>query len=249
MCGIVGCLDLTHELGEDELAREVITMRDQMVFRGPDDAGIWIDPAAGVAFGHRRLSIVDLSHAGHQPMVSHNEDWVLTYNGEIYNAEHIRPLLLERNWRGTSDSEVLLEAFVQWGIEPTLSKVDGMFAFALWNRSTRRLVLGRDRFGEKPLYYGRVGKRFVFASQPRSLEVATGFTGQLDQDAIAAYLRYGYVPSPRSVWAGISKLPPGHWLELDPVIGAAPRIHRYYDPVSEARSAMGTPAGGIAASR
>lgn len=215
MCGIAGFITLG--LTADEAGRRVRAMTDRIAHRGPDADGHWLDAASGVALGHRRLSIVDLSPAGAQPMLSHDGRYVIVYNGEVYNHHDLRRELdaeALRSWRGHSDTEVLLEAVSSWGLEATLRRADGMFAFALYDLRDKVLHLARDRFGEKPLYYGRVGDALVFASELKALRTFPGFKAGIDRDALAEYLRYGYVPAPRSIHVGISKLPAGSVLSL-----------------------------------
>jgi asparagine synthase (glutamine-hydrolysing) len=203
-------------------------MASTLAHRGPDDAGVWVDEAAGIALGHRRLSILDLSPEGHQPMVSACGRYVICFNGEIYNHRELRQGLgEERPWRGHSDTEVLLEALVCWGIERTLARVNGMFAFALWSRRERTLYLARDRLGEKPLYYGESGGHFLFASELKSLRAHPAWNGRVDREALTLFMRFGYVPAPFSIFAGIKKLEPGCWLSLK--AGSKPaRIQRYW---------------------
>jgi asparagine synthase (glutamine-hydrolysing) len=180
--------------------------------RGPDDAGTWFDAGAGLAFGHRRLSILDLSPEGHQPMVSHHGRWVLAFNGEIYNFAELRRSLEASGvrFRGHSDTEVLVEGIARWGVVPTLQKCAGMFALAAWDREARTLHLARDRFGEKPLYYGRAGRTLLFGSELKALRAHPSWRGEIDRDALALYFRYNCVPAPRSIYVGVSKLLPGH---------------------------------------
>jgi asparagine synthase (glutamine-hydrolysing) len=162
--------------------------------------------------GHRRLSIVDLSAAGAQPMVSSCGRCVISYNGEIYNAADLRPELEAkgRRFKGHSDTEVLVEAIAEWGLRESVERLIGMFAFAVWDRSTRRLSLVRDRLGIKPLYYGRENGRFIFASELKAFEALPGWRPKLNQDALAAYMRLAYVPSPHAIYRDINKLEPGH---------------------------------------
>lgn len=201
--------------GKEALAREMI---GTLKHRGPDDAGYWGEP--GVALAHARLSIVDLSPAGHQPMQSACGSFVIAFNGEIYNHLDLRAELEAHSmapaWRGHSDTETLLAAVSAWGLEATLKKAVGMFALALWDRQCRELFLARDRIGEKPLYYGFVGQRLVFASELKPFRLVPGFSGEIDRDALAGYLRYNYVPAPSSIYAGIAKLPPGTSLRIPP---------------------------------
>ena len=211
MCGIAGLLDIKRRFGPDELRTTASHMADTLRHRGPDDRGVWIDAEAGVALGHTRLAIIDLSPAGAQPMVSSCGRFVLSYNGEIYNAQELRPELerLGRRFRGHSDTEVMVEGFAAWGVQLTVERLIGMFAFAAWDRTTRTLTLGRDRLGIKPLYWGQVEGSLVFASELKALRAVHGWLGELDRDALAAFLRYGYVPTPMSIYRGINKLLPG----------------------------------------
>jgi len=188
-------------------------MRDAVSHRGPDDEGEWVDLSAGVALGHRRLSIVDLSAAGHQPMMSASGRFVLAFNGEIYNHLELRGSLAD-SWRGHSDTETLLAGIESWGLEATLRKAIGMFALAVWDRSTRTLSLARDRMGEKPLYYGRQGRSFLFGSELKALREHPEFRAEIDRVALAGYVRSGYVHAPRSIYEGVAKLPPGTILTI-----------------------------------
>lgn len=218
MCGIAGVLtgpgrSLTGAAPGDLARAMAVPLRH----RGPDGAGVWADPERGVALSHRRLAIVGLGAEGDQPMVSADGRWVLTYNGEIYNAPEVgRRLEAEgARFRGTSDTEVLVEALARWGRDQALRTVSGMFAFAAWDRRERRLLLARDRMGEKPLAYGRVGRRFVFASELRALEVVPDFPQDPDPQALALFLRFKYVPAPWTVFPGIAKLAAGTSVEVD----------------------------------
>lgn len=214
MCGLTG---YWGSQPATDLKCAVLAMADAIVHRGPDDAGAWADESAGLALGHRRLSIVDLSAAGHQPMHSASGRWVIAFNGEIYNHMALRDALqadkVAPAWRGHSDTETLLAAFECWGVEATLQRCVGMFAIALWDRQTRTLTLARDRFGEKPLYYGWVGqggqRAFVFGSELKALKAYPGFDAPVCRQALAQYLRFMYVPAPRSIYQGIYKLEPG----------------------------------------
>ncbi len=215
MCGLVGFLGgaFQHDAGCALLRK----MSDQMLHRGPDDGGTWFDKDMQLGLGHRRLSIVDLSKAGHQPMLSGSGRYVLVLNGEIYNHYELRKQLEAEYsvaFRGHSDTETLLASFDTWGIEATLQQSVGMFAFALWDKKERALVLGRDRLGEKPLFYGWQGNSFLFASSLKSLQVHPAFLGRVNRDALTLLMRHSTVPAPHSIWAGINKLPPGHLLKL-----------------------------------
>lgn len=214
MCGLAGFLDPSARVSRDEFGGVVKRMADTLVHRGPDDGGTWVDAAAGIALGHRRLSIVDLSQEGHQPMASASGRYRIAFNGEIYNHADLRAELaaLGFAFRGHSDTEVMLAAFEAWGIEPALRRFIGMFAFALWDGAERRLYLARDRLGEKPLYYGSFGRAFVFASELKALRAHPDWHAEIDRDALTLYLRHSYIPAPYSIYKGIRKLAPGHLL-------------------------------------
>lgn len=222
MCGIVGFL--SKNLGADSV-ENVLRMACAIAHRGPDDFGEWVDVEAGVAFGHRRLSILDLSPSGHQPMISSSGRYVIVFNGEIYNHLELRTRLnshaLAGNnlassiaWRGHSDTETLLACFESWDIEFTVKQTVGMFAFAVWDKQNQTLTLGRDRFGEKPLYYGWQGSVFLFGSELKALKSHPAFLGEIDRGALALFVRHNYVPSPYSIYCGISKLVPGSLLTV-----------------------------------
>lgn len=214
MCGITGFLGTPHRQGTIEIAKK---MANAIVQRGPDSVGTWSDEPSGLALGHRRLAILDLSAVGHQPMYSPSSRWVIAFNGEIYNHMDLRAHLsaagFAQDWRGHSDTETLLAAIEHWGIEATLQRCVGMFAFALWNRETRVLTLARDRLGEKPLYYGWVGsgegRAFVFGSELKALKAYPGFDNSVCREALAQYLGSVYISAPRSIYQGIYKLGPG----------------------------------------
>jgi len=216
MCGITGIL--SSKLARD-LDVVVRAMADRLVHRGPDDGGAWTEAEAGIALGHRRLSILDLSPAGHQPMVSACGRYVIAFNGEIYNHLALREMLqgasdTPHNWRGHSDTETLLAGFAQWGVEETLRRSVGMFAIALWDRRERVLTLARDRVGEKPLYYGWQGSTFLFGSELKALKAHPEFHAAVDRGALSLLVRHNYIPAPYSIYEGISKLPAGTWLQV-----------------------------------
>ena len=215
MCGITGFINHSRNQDAAALAARAKAMADVLTYRGPDEGDVWVEPSAGVAFGHRRLAIVDLSPAGHQPMASADGRFVIAYNGEIYNARDVAADLPGRNWRGHSDTEVLIEACAAWGVEKATQRFIGMFAFALWDKAERKLYLVRDRLGIKPLYYGRQDNVFLFTSELKALRAHPAFKPRISPEAVAAYLRLGYVPAPLSIFEGISKLPPGHILTID----------------------------------
>ena len=217
MCGIAGFWDQRAVLGNDARAAQLRRMTDALRHRGPDDQGAWIDPQAGVALGQRRLSIIDLSPAGHQPMPSADRRLWIVFNGEIYNYQELRKLLESDgigNWRGHSDTEVLLAAIGRWGLHGALERVVGMFAFALWDAQQRTLSLVRDRLGEKPLYYGWCRGALLFGSELKALRCFDGFDARLDAAAIADYLRHACIAAPRSIYASVLKLPPAHVVEI-----------------------------------
>lgn len=222
MCGVAGFLDLGRGTGSQELEALGSAMAARLNHRGPDGRGVWLDPEAGIVLGHTRLSIVDLSAAGAQPMMSSCGSCIISYNGEIYNSGELRPELEARGrtFKGHSDTEVLVEACAEWGVRRTVERLIGMFAFALWDRRGRTLSLVRDRLGIKPLYYGTVDRRFAFASELKAFEVLPGWHPEIDRDALAAFMRFAYVPAPGSIFRGIGKLEPGHIA----VVGADGRV-------------------------
>lgn len=215
MCGIAGFLGFTHL---NQPAQILERMTAALQHRGPDAQGLWLNPDAQIALGHRRLAIVDLSTAGQQPMNSACGRYICIFNGEIYNHLALRKELalsgFNPNWRGHSDTETLLACFAQWGIEPTLQKTVGMFAIALWDKHERSLTLIRDRMGEKPLYYGWIGTQFAFASELKALRQLPAFKAEIDRNVLASYLQCAYIASPSSIYQGIYKLDAGCLLEL-----------------------------------
>jgi asparagine synthase (glutamine-hydrolysing) len=211
MCGIAGILDFSGLSGwEDSIGR----MTETLVHRGPDDHGVWIDQRANIALGHRRLSIIDLSPEGRQPMVSHSGRYVMVFNGEIYNYRDLRADLPDSPFRGSSDTEVMLAAFDRWGIGASLARFNGMFAFAVWDRQDRMLTLARDRAGEKPLYYCWTGGSFLFGSELKALRAHPAFTGQISRDSLALFMRHSYVPAPYTIYQNVWKLPPATTLTV-----------------------------------
>lgn len=212
MCGVTGFWQPSDfSAGTARAIAE--KMADCIAHRGPDDAGVWIDESAGIALAHRRLSILDLSPAGHQPMISSSGRYVIVLNGEIYNHLDIRRELIE-NWRGHSDTETLLAGFEAWGIEKMLKRTVGMFAIALWDCKEKTLTLARDRIGEKPLYYGFQKSTFIFGSELKAFRAHPDFIGEIDRDVLCLYLRHCYIPAPYSIYKGISKLLPGHYMQF-----------------------------------
>lgn len=272
MCGLVGFLGgLADSEGNDQLLRR---MADTLILRGPDDGGYWSDVPQRINLGHRRLAIVDLSPAGHQPMVSVQGRYVMAFNGEIYNHLDLRRelkaaglLRYARNddadviseslegrsnpvaWRGHSDTETLLAGIEAWGLEATLKKSIGMFAIALWDRETNTLTLARDRMGEKPLYYGWQGsgeqRVFLFGSELKALKAHTAFSAEIDRGALCLLLRHNYIPAPYSIYQGIAKLEPGCLLSVS-LSQPKPLIHKYWDMVEVARTGIAQPFSGTA---
>lgn len=220
MCGLTGFWNL-HQQDITKVTRIAEAMAGQLSHRGPDGHGVWV--AEGLALAHRRLAILDLSEAGHQPMISACGRYIIVLNGEIYNHPDLRAELeiegVAAEWRGHSDTETLLAGIAHWGLEATLKRATGMFALALWDRKARCLYLARDRFGEKPLYYGWAGQTFVFGSELKALRVHPDFAAKVCREALAQYLRFTYIPAPRSIYRGIFKLEPGCILAID---GAPP---------------------------
>lgn len=253
MCGVVGILN--HRASEPgHLVSEMI---GAIYYRGPDDSGVWCDERAGLGLGHARLSILDLSPEGHQPMVSSSERYVLSYNGEVYNFAELRSELevAGAKFRGHSDTEVMLAAFEKWGIESAVQRFVGMFAFALWDRERRTLSLVRDRVGIKPLYFGWAGKTFLFGSELKALRAYKGFRPEIDREALTSFMRVGYVPSPLSIYKHVYKLSAGCVLtvgakELDAAEGFSPdpdSLHatwkpmRYWSAKESAEAGCATP--------
>lgn len=211
MCGLSGVL------GEftDAMSMKMATA---LAHRGPDATGTWADRSAGILLVHRRLSILDISDAGQQPMHSHCGRYVIAYNGEIYNHLALRQELQAEGasptWVSHSDTETLIACLARWGVERTLNRLVGMFAFALWDKQARALTLARDRMGEKPLYWGRQNGALLFGSELKALKVHPYFSGEIDRDALAIFLRHNYIPSPHSIYRGIHKLPPGCYVQV-----------------------------------
>ena len=244
MCGIAGFFDPGRRLDPARYDAVAGAMADRLAHRGPDDRGVWSDGEAGIALGFRRLAIIDLSSAGHQPMLSPDGNLVMVFNGEIYNHRALRAEL-PGPWRGHSDSEVLLAAVARWGFAAALERLEGMFAIALWDRRARCLYLARDRFGEKPLYWGWSGSVLLFASELKALARHPLWRGTLDRGALGLYLAQSYVPAPWSAYAGIGKLAPGSFVAIASEAEAAPRV--YWSAVERAAAAAAQPfRGGLA---
>ena len=240
MCGITGFWQRPGA-DADTLGSDVRRMALTLQHRGPDDEGVWVDAAAGVALGFRRLSIIDLSPAGHQPMTSAEQRYTIVFNGEIYNYLDLKADLesLGHVFRGGSDTEVMLAGFSRWGIERTLARMTGMFGLAVWDAEARTLTLARDRVGKKPVYYGRTNGAWLFASELKALLAYPGFRPEIDREALREYFRYSYVPAPRSIYQGVHKLPPGHFVTLTPDRDAAPAA--YWDAAAVAQQGRRDP--------
>jgi asparagine synthase (glutamine-hydrolysing) len=217
MCGLTGFWDLKHTIDVSSYAEIAKAMAMQIKDRGPDSEGVWCDDKAGLAFGHRRLAIVDLSPAGHQPMLSHSQRSVISYNGEIFNTAELRNELIAQghSFRGLSDTEVILEACEAWGIEEAVKRFIGMFVFAIWDRQEKVLSLVRDRMGIKPLYWGFHQSVLLFGSQLKSFKPHPAWQPEINLEAASAFLRYSYVPAPLSIFKDIHKLQPGSILKID----------------------------------
>jgi asparagine synthase (glutamine-hydrolysing) len=217
MCGLTGFFDLDARLPEAEARARVAAMTETIRHRGPDGGDVWVDADAGIALGHRRLAIVDLSAAGHQPMASSCGRFVVAYNGEVYNADALRPELeaAGRSFRGHSDTEVIVEGCAVWGIRATIDRLIGMFAIAIWDRRERRLTLVRDRLGIKPLYWARFGNVFAFGSELKALRALPGWTPEIDRGAVASYMRHTWIPAPATIYRGVFKLEAGRSLSIE----------------------------------
>ncbi|MCK4829367.1 asparagine synthase (glutamine-hydrolyzing), partial [bacterium] len=228
MCGFAGYFSKTTEVSESICHK----MIDSLRHRGPDDSGVWVDSASGIALGHRRLSIQDLSPLGYQPMHSASGRYVVAFNGEIYNFKTLKQQLerLDYYFTGHSDTEVLLAAVDVWGLEKALSSFVGMFAFSLWDRRERILTLARDRIGEKPLYYGWQGKAFLFGSELKALRMHQDWVGSINRAALALQMRHSYIPAPHSIYQGIQKLSPGTFIQISHDIsqGVTPEPYSYW---------------------
>lgn len=250
MCGFSGFLGgVTFE--EFKCKHILSEMTKLISHRGPDSDGEWIDLSAKIALGHRRLSILDLSPAGDQPMTSKSGKYVIVYNGEIYNhlalREELSSIEVMPHWSGHSDTETLLACFETWGIENTIMRCNGMFSFAVWCAEDKTLYLGRDRLGEKPLYFGwqdREGSRsFLFGSELKVFKPHPNFLGDIDRDALCLMMRYGYIPAPHSIYKGIHKLPPGNLLKVS-LHDPEPKIWPYWSATEVAINGVRNPFSG-----
>ncbi|OED46548.1 asparagine synthase (glutamine-hydrolyzing), partial [Rhodobacteraceae bacterium (ex Bugula neritina AB1)] len=242
MCGIAGIYG-QGRLSAEQIKSALKSMTDRMILRGPDGDGHW--QADQIGFGHRRLAVIDLSEAGDQPMHSHDGRWSMVYNGELYNTEALRSQIDQQRgplaWRGHADSEVMLEAIALFGPEEALRRADGMFALAAFDHKEQSLTLARDAFGEKPLYYGLVNGALGFASQPGAFRDLPGFDASFDQTALTQYFKLSYIPAPRSIYRGVHKLPPAHFmtLALEDLDKGLPDPQPFWSPRRAALAARG----------
>jgi len=234
MCGLTGFWQPEGGF-EPEMRALVRRMADTLVHRGPDDDGVWVEARDGVAFGFRRLAVIDVTPTGHQPMVSANGRYVIVFNGEIYNHRELRAELLRHGieFRGASDTEVILESLSFWGVEGTVPRLWGMFAMAIWDRHEKTLIFARDRLGKKPLYYTDAAGTVVFGSELKALRAHPLFKRDIDRSALAAYLRFGYVPAPLSIYQNVKKLLPGTYAVIRE--NASAEMHTYWSAEKVAR--------------
>lgn len=242
MCGVSGLLDFRQGQRTEEIISTVERMTETLRHRGPDGSGRWVDAPAGIALGHRRLAVIDLSAHGRQPMVSVDGRYVLSYNGEIYNFRELRRDLESVGHRfvGHSDTEVVLAAIARWGLQRALRCFNGMFALALWDRRDRRLHLARDRLGEKPMYYGWAGSTFIFGSELKALRAHPAFPARIDRHAVALYVQHSCVPGPHCIYEDASKLPPGTTLtvSLSGGAGCTPAPVPYWSALTAAEAGI-----------
>jgi len=249
MCGFTGFLQRVRTGGHNELADLAARMADRIHHRGPDSSGAWVHPERPLAFGHKRLAIIDLTAAGDQPMRSASGRYVIAYNGEIYNHLDIRAEIEAAGgapaWRGHSDTETLLAAIELWGLKGALERSVGMFAFGLWDEREKELSLARDRLGEKPLYYGWQGRgssaAFLFGSELKALAAHPAFEGEISRDVLSLYVRHCYVPGPFTIYRGISKLMPGCFLVMS-AEGGEPHVEAYWSGRAAAEAGAADPA-------
>ena len=251
MCGLSGYFGGVSGLDSVAVDNLLAKMAEAIKHRGPNSAGYWSDIKHGIGLAHSRLAVVDISPAGKQPMFSPSGRYVIAFNGEIYNHLDLRASLKNAGtgvsasvmWRGHSDTETLLAGFDSWGIRGTIERCVGMFAFALWDQKERVLTLGRDRLGEKPLYYGWQGASFIFGSELKALKVHPSFQAEIDRDALCLFMRHNYVPAPYSIYQGIYKLPPGHLLTVS-AERPEPLVESYWSLSDVAESGCRSPLGG-----
>ena len=245
MCGINGVLNFSNQIKPNEQFSILAEMNKSLGHRGPDDSGIWQNDN-GLALGHTRLSIIDLSTQGHQPMHSDCGRYTIVFNGEIYNYLLLKKELKQYNYHGYSDTEVILAAFSEWGIEESLRRFNGMFAIAVWDQKLETLTLARDKVGKKPLYYGGIGEYFVFTSELKTLKNIPGFQAEIDRQTLVLFLRYNYIPTPYSIYKGIFKLQAGTSMSLNQsnlqsTLDFEPYIKPYWSALSTAHEQFSKP--------
>ena len=230
MCGIAGFLSI-RVVNANAMGGLLEGMATRLAHRGPDDRGVWYDASAGIGLAHRRLAVVDLSPAGHQPMASARGRFHMVFNGEIYNHPALRKALAKAGadpvWRGHSDTETMLAGFEAWGVKETVERMIGMFAFAVWDSEARTLTLGRDRLGEKPLYYGWQGETFFFGSELKAMKAHPAFKAEVDRNVLALLMRHNCIPSPYAIYQGVAKLLPGSLLTVS-LTQLEPRVESYW---------------------
>ncbi|RPI29135.1 MAG: asparagine synthase (glutamine-hydrolyzing), partial [Chloroflexota bacterium] len=248
MCGITGFWK-NEGASELELVEQVRQMSCALIHRGPDASGEWADEAAGIAMGSRRLAIIDVSPAGHQPMVSANGRYVLSYNGEVYNHVELCSELKAAgvSFRGHSDTEVILEAINAWGLQAAVKRFVGMFAYALWERQTRRLSLVRDRLGIKPMYYGWMGSTLMYGSELKALRTHPDFVPEVDRTSLTLFMRYSVVPAPYSIYTGIRQLEPGVIATFHSPHEREPHVEKFWSMEDVAREGQANPFNGTEA--
>ena len=228
MCGIAGFIKFSNNLSSNNLARHSVLMADTLEKRGPDKSGFWIDTSSGIALSHRRLSIIDLSNNASQPMISSDKRYVLVYNGEIYNFKNLKNSLKKKiKFQTRSDTEVLLELISTLGVERATRKLNGIFAFAVWDREEKKLSICRDRVGVKPVYIYWDKKNFAFASEIKSLKTLPWLNFTICRKSLSSYVRLNYIPSPYSIFKNIFKLEPGSIFEIP--LDRQTSIKKYWD--------------------
>ena len=244
MCGIAGVYKFGGTIDPHQFESQINCMTDAIAHRGPNSRGVWLDLERGISLGHRRLAIRDLSENGHQPMISSCGRFVIVYNGEIYSHKEMTIDLAKcgRTLRGGSDTEVILEACAEWGVNSAVKRLIGMFAFALYDRETQELSLVRDRLGIKPLYWGLINNLFLFGSELKALRTVGGWSPKLDRNSLASFMRHNYIPAPHTIYQNIYKLEPGSILKILPY--QEPRINKYWSMQDIMRKALMSPLDG-----
>ena len=235
MCGIAGGLFFARDRSRSQLLSVALAMGEKLLHRGPDDEDNFVDPRFGLCLTHRRLAVIDTSEKGRQPMHSADGRFVISYNGELYNADSLLRQLGQpaSGYRGHSDTEILVEAIAEWGVSETLRRIVGMFAFVVWDTKKLEIWLARDRFGEKPLYFGKIDNKFVFASELKAFRAVSDRRLEVDRVSLMQLLRWGCIPAPRSIYVDVQKLLPGHVLRLSST-GEQIDYEQYWSAVTEA---------------